>query len=75
MKKCEGHINWFTCEKTTYYRLKQEFCVFFFFGQLHWRKSTCYTGGNVSYTLKAVPIIELKWKFVAPATTSGCVRK
>lgn len=30
MKKCEGHINWFTCEKTTYYRLKQEFCVFFF---------------------------------------------
>lgn len=25
MRKCEGHINWWTCEKMMDYRLKQEF--------------------------------------------------
>lgn len=44
MKKCEGHINWLTCEKMKDYRFKQEFCCL----ANHTGKSLYATGRNVS---------------------------
>lgn len=59
MKKCEGHINWLTCEKMKDYRFKQEFCCL----ANHTGKSLYATGRNVSkYSLTAVPI-DLKCTF------------